>query len=264
MLIISHAAGGLGFVIGELISAGLLHRDVKTVVGEGLEHYAQTPYLENEVVAWRKTSAQSGDEEILRPVDNPIAKTGGLALLKGNIGRAVIKVSAVKAEHRIIEAPAIVFQTQQALIDKFKAGELNKDFVAVVAYQGPKAIGMPELHKLTPPLGVLQDKGFKVALVTDGRMSGASGKVPAAIHLTPEAVDGGVIGKIRDGDMVRLDATTGELTVLVDDVDARPSAPRENTDEQWGMGRELFAGMRALVGSAEGGASALSMQEMSE
>ena len=182
---------------------------------------------------------------------------------EGPLGRAVIKVSAVKPQNRVVEAPAIVFRSQRELLDRFKAGDLNRDFVAVVRFQGPKANGMPELHKLTPPLGVLQDKGFKVALVTDGRMSGASGKVPAAIHLSPEALDGGPIGKVRDGDVIRLDADKGVLDILVDrkEFAARPPAPFEGEAERWGTGRELFAGMRALVTSAETGAMTFMLAE---
>ena len=258
-----HAAGGLGFVIRELIEAGRLHEDVKTVMGDGLSHFAAEAYLDNGALAWRKPPAASGDEEILRPAANPVSLTGGLVLLKGNIGRAVIKVSAVKPERRVVEAPAVVFNSQQDLMDRFKAGELNRDFVAVAPFQGPKANGMPELHKLTPPLGVLQDKGFKVALVTDGRMSGASGKVPAAIHLSPEALDGGVIARIRDGDMIRLDADEGVLEVLVSDAElaARESKPRDLEGDRWQTGRELFAGMRGLVTNAEDGAMTFQLQE---
>lgn len=258
-----HAAGGLGFVIRELIDAGMLHEDVKTVMGEGLLHFAAEAHLEDGALGWRKSPEVSGNEDVLRPAADPVSPTGGLVLLKGNIGRAVIKVSAVKPEQRIVEAPAIVFKSQQDLMDRFKAGELNKDFVAVVPFQGPKANGMPELHKLTPPLGVLQDKGFKVALITDGRMSGASGKVPAAIHLSPEALDGGMIGKIRDGDMIRLDADEGVLEVVSQEVDlaARESAAHDLDAERWQTGRELFAGMRNLVTSAESGAMAFQLEE---
>ena len=257
-----HAAGGLGFVIRELIYAGVMHDDVQTAMGKGLSEYAAEPHLENSVFGWRAAPKKSGNEDILRPADAPFSETGGLVLLMGNIGRSVIKVSAVKPERRIVEAPAIVFQSQQDLMDRFKAGELNRDFVAVVPFQGPKANGMPELHRLTPPLGVLQDKGFKVALVTDGRMSGASGKVPAAIHMTPEALDGGAIGKIRDGDLLRLDAELGVLEVVgVADLDGRESPARDLTAGRWGTGRELFAGLRALVGPAEEGAMSFQLAE---
>ncbi|PQA86997.1 phosphogluconate dehydratase [Hyphococcus luteus] len=258
-----HAAGGLGFIIRELIEAGLAHEDVMTAMGEGLSHYASEPHLEGGKLSWRAAPAQSGDEEVLRPVSDPVSKTGGLAVLDGDMGRAVIKVSAVKPERRVVEAPAIVFHSQQDLMDRFKAGELNRDFVAVVPFQGPKAVGMPELHRLTPPLGVLQDKGFKVALVTDGRMSGASGKVPAAIHVTPEALDGGAIGKIRDGDVILLDAEAGRLEVKTGGgklAEREMTAP-ELAAERWGAGRELFAGMRGLVSGAEQGAMTFQLAE---
>lgn len=257
-----HAAGGLGFVIRELIDAGLMHPGVKTVMGEGLARFAAEPRLADGALNWRAAPATSANAEILRPVADPFSDTGGLVLLKGNIGRAVIKISAVKPERRRIEAPAIVFSSQQDLIDRFKKGELNRDFVAVVPFQGPKANGMPELHKLTPPLGVLQDKGYKVALVTDGRMSGASGKTPAAIHMTPEALDGGVIGKIRDGDMIRLDAENGVIELIgAIDLDQRAARPHDFAAEHWGAGRELFAGFRALVNSAEEGAMSFQLTE---
>jgi phosphogluconate dehydratase len=258
-----HAAGGLGFIIRELIDAGLLHENVKTVMGEGLRHFAAEACLDNGVLGWRAPPAVSADETVLRPAADPVSQTGGLVLLDGNIGRAIIKVSAVKPERRVIEAPAIVFNSQKDLMDRFKAGELNRDFIAVIPFQGPKANGMPELHKLTPPLGVLQDKGFKVALVTDGRMSGASGKVPAAIHLTPEALDGGAVGKIRDGDIIHLDAEEGRLKVMVDDgeLNARDKAVSSLDADRWGAGRELFAGMRAIVSGAEEGAMTFHLTE---
>ncbi len=257
------AAGGIGFVIRELLDAGILHEDVTTAMGAGLRAYAAEPHLDREALSWRPARAESGDASILRPIRDPASPTGGLVLLDGNVGRAIIKVSAVKPERRVIEAPAIVFHSQKELLDRFKAGDLNRDFIAVAPFQGPKANGMPELHKLTPPLGVLQDKGFKVALVTDGRMSGASGKVPAAIHLTPEALDGGVIGKIRDGDILRLDADKGALDVLVDaeTLAARTGAAHHLSEDRWGAGRELFAGLRALVGSAEEGAMSFNLEE---
>ncbi len=257
-----HAAGGLAFIIRELIDDGLLHSDVTTAMGEGLGHFAQEPYLDGEALSWRAAPEQSNDTKVLRGMEAPMADTGGLVLLKGNVGRSVIKVSAVKEEHQIVEAPAIVFHSQQELMDQFKAGELQKDFVAVIPFQGPKANGMPELHKLTPPLGALQAQGFKVALVTDGRMSGASGKVPAAIHLTPEALDGGAIAKIKTGDRVRLDCRARTLEVMTDDdlEDRKPSIPDLSSD-QWGTGRELFAGMRGLVGPAEGGAMTFALEE---
>ena len=255
-----HAAGGLAFIIRELIDAGVMHGDVKTVMGKGLSAFAAEPFLDNETVGWRPIAEASGNEEILRPADNPFSEMGGLALLKGNIGRACIKVSAVKPENRVVKAPAIVFSSQQALMDRFKAGDLNQDFVAVVPFQGPKANGMPELHKLTPPLGVLQDKGFKVALVTDGRMSGASGKVPAAIHVTPEALDGGAIGKIRDGDLIRVDAEAGVLECDAD-LASRETPAHDLAEDRWGTGRELFAGFRSLVGKAEEGAMTFALDE---
>ncbi|VAW08215.1 Phosphogluconate dehydratase, partial [hydrothermal vent metagenome] len=229
----------------------------------GLGRYACEPVLEAGKLAWRDAPATSGDEKVLTPVANPAAPSGGLVVLDGNIGRAVIKVSAVSPERRVVEAPAIVFHSQQGLMDRFKAGELEKDFVAVIAFQGPKANGMPELHKLTPPLGVLQNKGFKVALITDGRMSGASGKVPAAIHLTPEALCGGAIAKIRDGDIIRLDSENGRLEVLVDaeELKARAPALGDVDADRWGTGRELFAGMRSLVSGAEEGAMTFALQE---
>lgn len=255
-----HQAGGLAFIIRELIDAGIMHGSVLTAMGEGLEAYAAAPYLDGETLAWRPAPPQSENEDVLRPRQKPFSKSGGLVLLKGNIGRAVIKISAVKPEKRVVKAPAIVFKSQAELLDRFKAGELNKDFVAIVPFQGPKANGMPELHKLTPPLGVLQDKGFKVALVTDGRMSGASGKVPAAIHVTPEALDGGAIGKIRDGDTILLDAEAGVLETTAD-LGNRQTPDHDLAAERWGTGRELFAGMRSLVGGAEEGAMTFALEE---
>lgn len=255
-----HAAGGLGFVIRELIDAGIMHGDVMTVMGEGLANFAAEAHLEQGVLGWRAIPETSGNEAILRPVADPFSPSGGLQLLKGNIGRACIKISAVKPENRVVEAPAIVFKSQQDLMDRFKAGELNKDFVAIVPFQGPKANGMPELHRLTPPLGVLQDKGFKVALVTDGRMSGASGKIPAAIHVSPEALCGGAIGKIRDGDIVRLDAEAGVLEAGAD-LARRETPPHDLDADRWSAGRELFAGFRSLVGGAEEGAATFELSE---
>ncbi len=251
-----HAAGGMGFLMRELMDAGLLHDDIKTVHGEGLRAYAEEPFLNDGVLAWRPAPATSQDPEVLGTVAEPFKPDGGLKVLDGNFGRAVLKTSAVAAERHVVEAPAIVFHSQKALMDAFQAGELDRDCVVVVRFQGPKACGMPELHKLTPPLGVLQDKGFKVALVTDGRMSGASGKVPAAIHVCPEAADGGAIAKIRDGDIMVVDAVTGVLQAKVDPAEwaARDLATQDLTEAQRGMGRELFAGMRQLVTTAEQGA----------
>ena len=253
-----HAAGGMAFVIRELLDAGLLHEEVRTVAGDGgMRRYAEEPTLEGEKLAWRPGTAVSLDGKVLGTVEAPFAKDGGIKVLDGNFGRAVIKTSAVKPEHRFVEAPARVFTDQAELQAAFKRGELHRDFVAVVTFQGPKANGMPELHKLTPPLGVLQDLGFKVALVTDGRMSGASGKVPAAIHVTPEAASGGMIARIRDGDRVRLDAENGILEVLLDaeEFAAREPASPDLTGNRFGTGRDLFGAFRALVGGAEDGAS---------
>lgn len=253
-------AGGVPFVVRELLAAGLLHDDVKTVWGEGLAAQASVPGLDADGrLVFTPVAAASGDETVVRPIDRPFQPTGGLELLTGNLGRAVIKSSAVRPEHRVIEAPARVFHSQDDVQRAFRAGELVGDFIAVVRFQGPKANGMPELHKLTPPLGVLQDRGQKVALVTDGRMSGASGKVPAAIHVTPEAADGGAIAKIHEGDMLRLDAVSGQLEALVDPDDwaSRAPATADLAGNSWGVGRELFATFRHAVGSAEQGASSL-------
>lgn len=252
-----HAAGGLGFLIRELADAGHLHRDVRTVWGEGLDDYMVEAKLEDGVIKRVPAPTTSGDEKVLAPFGKAFDETGGLRMLSGNLGRSVIKTSAVKKERHIVEAPAIVFHSQEALQEAFRKGELEKDFVAVIRFQGPKANGMPELHKLTPNLGILQDRGYQVALVTDGRMSGASGKVPAAIHVTPEALDGGPIGKVKTGDMVRLDAIKGTLEVLVDDAEwaARPQAFEDMGPNQYGIGRELFATFRRVAGHADEGAS---------
>ncbi|MCY1664670.1 phosphogluconate dehydratase [Rhizobium sp. SL86] len=253
-----HAAGGMGFLIKQLLKTGLVHDDVRTVFGQGLAAYTVEARLdENGMVMREQSPEESGDPKVLTRIENPFQSNGGLKMLTGNLGKGVIKISAVKPERHVIEAPAIVFHDQQELQDAFKKGELNKDFVAVVRFQGPKANGMPELHRLTPPLGVLQDRGFKVALVTDGRMSGASGKVPAAIHVTPEASDGGPIARIQDGDMIRLDAVNGTLEVLVDAAEfaSRPLAEANLDDNEFGMGRELFAPFRRNVGPADSGAS---------
>jgi phosphogluconate dehydratase len=251
-----HAAGGTAFLVRELLGAGLLHRDVRTVAGPGLDAYTMEPTLIDGQLSWREGPTHSLDTEVLRPVDDPFDKDGGLRMLTGNLGRAVIKASAVAPEHRLIEAPARVFGDQSEFQAAFEAGELDGDLVAVVRYQGPKANGMPELHKLTPPLGVLQDRGHRVALLTDGRMSGASGKIPAAIHLTPEAADDGPIARLRDGDPVRLDADAGTIEVLVDAAEfaARPTAGPPDR-EFAGTGRELFESFRRAVGPADAGAS---------
>jgi phosphogluconate dehydratase len=254
-----HAAGGLGFVIRELIDAGLLHVDVLTVHGGDLRAQAMEPYLDDTTLRWREPPAVSGDRSVLRTCAEPFDPEGGLRLLQGNLGRAVAKISAVKPEHRRIAAPAIVFDSQDALLAAFQAGRLDRDFVAVIRGQGPRANGMPELHKLTPTLAVLQDRGHQVALVTDGRMSGASGKVLAAIHVWPEAARGGPIGRVRDGDLIRIDAEAGTLEALVDAEvwQAREPAVLDRSDHQHGVGRELFGLMRAHAGHAEEGASAL-------
>ena len=253
------AAGGMGFLISQLLQAGLLHDDVHTIMGHGLHRYAVEPWLNNGQLDWRAAPTQSADDAVLRPVQNPFSADGGLRLLQGNLGRAVVKVSAVKPEHRQVRAPAVVLTSQQQLNQLFKEGQLERDFVAVMRYQGPQANGMPELHRLTPVLSVLQDKGFKVALVTDGRMSGASGKVPAAIHLSPEALNGGLIGKVRDGDMIALDCDTQTLTLEVSAAElATRTAPLPDlTGHQHGTGRDLFALFRANAALAEEGASPL-------
>jgi phosphogluconate dehydratase len=253
------AAGGMGFLISQLLQAGLLHDDVHTIMGHGLHRYAVEPWLNHGQLDWRAVPTQSADDAVLRPVQNPFSADGGLRLLQGNLGRAVVKVSAVKPEHRQVRAPAVVLTNQQQLNQLFKDGQLERDFVAVMRYQGPQANGMPELHRLTPVLSVLQDKGFKVALVTDGRMSGASGKVPAAIHLSPEALNGGLIGKVRDGDMIALDCDTQTLTLEVSAAElATRTAPLPDlTGHQQGTGRDLFALFRANAALAEEGASPL-------
>ncbi|KEC72618.1 UNVERIFIED_ORG: phosphogluconate dehydratase [Rhizobium esperanzae] len=254
------AAGGMGFLIKELLKHGLVHDDVRTVFGQGLQAYTVDARLgENRGVLREPSPEKSHDPKVLSSIETPFQANGGLKMLRGNLGKAVIKISAVKPERHIIEAPAIVFHSQQELQDAFKEGKLNRDFVAVVRFQGPKANGMPELHKLTPPLGVLQDRGFRVALLTDGRMSGASGKVPAAIHVTPEAVDGGPIARIKNGDIIRLDAIKGTLEVLVDAADMAEREPVtvDLSDNEFGMGRELFAPFRRAVGASDQGASVL-------
>jgi len=252
-----HAAGGMGYLIQELLESGHLHEDVKTVWGDGLSGYTVEAKIIEDKLAFQPAPKESALPKVLTSSKTPFQESGGLKLLSGNLGRSVIKVSAVKPEHRVIEAPARVFHSQEGLQAAFKAGELNGDMIAVVRFSGPKALGMPELHNLTPPLSVLQSRGFKVALLTDGRMSGASGKVPAAIHMTPEAVDGGPISKLRDGDMIRLDANEGTLTFLGDEKEllSRTPATEDLRSQHFGMGRELFAGFRSLVGVADRGAS---------
>jgi phosphogluconate dehydratase len=252
-----HAAGGMAYVTRQLLDAGLAHEDVVTVAGEGLRRYTQEPFLEDGKLVWRDGPSASLNNDILRPVDDPFQANGGMRLLTGPLGRGVLKTSAVKPEHRIIEAPALVFDDQDELLAAHKRGELNRDFVAVVRFQGPKANGMPELHSLTPPLGVQLDKGFKVALVTDGRMSGASGKVPAAIHVTPEAADGGPLAYVRDGDIIRLDAETGRLEIKVDERELMSREPARRPSSGFGYGRELFGWMRRAAGPADTGACAL-------
>jgi phosphogluconate dehydratase len=252
-------AGGMAFLIRELMDGGFLQSDVMTVMGRGLGAYAMEPWLDGAQVAWRAAPAVSGDLDVLRPVTDPFSTHGGLRLLTGNLGRAVIKTSAMKHEHHVVEAPAMVFNDQEAVIAAFKAGKLAKDFVAVVRFQGPRANGMPELHQLTPSLASLQSKGFNVALVTDGRMSGASGTVPAAIHVTPECLCGGPLGRVRDGDVIRLDCHAGVLEAKVAEHEWRqrelPSL--DHTHNEHGCGRELFAGFRRAAGDAEAGALSL-------
>ncbi|MDG2523190.1 phosphogluconate dehydratase [Caulobacter segnis] len=250
-----HAAGGMAFVTRELLNAGLAHEDVLTVAGHGLSRLTQEPHLDGETLVWKDGASESLDREILRPVSDPFQHEGGLRLLKGGLGRGVIKTSAVKPEHRTVTAPAVVFETQEDFLAAFKRGELDRDFIAVVRFQGPAANGMPELHSLSPALGVLLDRGFKVALVTDGRMSGASGKTPAAIHVTPEAANGGPLAYVRDGDMVRLDADNGVLDILVDAAELRARPAAVKPADLHGFGRELFGWMRQGAGPADRGAS---------
>ncbi|MCU9838346.1 phosphogluconate dehydratase [Ruegeria sp. WL0004] len=250
-----HAAGGLGYTIHTLLEAGLLHPDTQTVAGQGLERYTQEPTLTDTGLTWQNGTDHSLNEKILRPASDPFQQTGGLSRLTGSLGTAVMKVSAVATEHRIVEAPVRVFHDQEDVKSAFRAGELTGDMVVVVRFQGPKANGMPELHSLTPILSILQGRGQKVALVTDGRMSGASGKVPAAIHVVPEALDGGPIARLQDGDMVRVDAETGVLDILTDGALDRAPVLADLSGSQFGTGRELFSAFRAVVGSADTGAS---------
>jgi phosphogluconate dehydratase len=255
-----HQAGGMAFLIDQLLGAGLLHGDVNTIFGSGMEGYTQTPYLDDHgALHWKPVDKQSGNRGVLRGTDEPFRADGGLRMLQGNLGRAVIKVSSVPDDRLVIEAPAIVFDDQDEVASAFKRGELNRDFVAVVRFQGPQANGMPELHKLTPTLALLQDRGHRIALLTDGRMSGASGRVPAAIHVTPEAVAGGNIAKIRNGDMIRLDAVNGRLDVLMEqhELDARLPHTTNLSAQHSGMGRELFSLFRQAAATADLGAGVL-------
>ncbi|WP_373474491.1 phosphogluconate dehydratase [Sphingorhabdus sp.] len=252
-----HAAGGMGYVIRELLDAGLLHRDIMTVAADDLTGYGQEPILQDEQLSWRDAPAVTADETMLRPPSNPFSPDGGMRLVTGNLGRATFKTSAVDPVRWTIEAPIRVFHDQNDALAAFKAGELDRDVIVVIRFQGPAANGMPELHKLTPPLGVLQDKGFKVALVTDGRMSGASGKVPAAIHLSPEAARGGAIAKLQDGDVVRLCANDGALNILVDEAEWAGRMAVPMPPAHVGTARELFALMRSGSDEAEKGGSAM-------
>ena len=250
-----HAAGGMGFLVRELLDAGLMHGDVQTIAGVGLDAYTQEPWLSPEGLAWRAAPQESGDTSVLRPASDPFSADGGLKLMRGNLGRSVIKVSAVKSEHRVVEAPARVFDGQDDVLKAFEAGELTRDVIVVVRYQGPRANGMPELHKLTPALASLQSKGFKVALVTDGRMSGASGAVPAAIHVSPECLSGGPLAKVKDGDVIRLDSLEGTLTVQVpEEAFTHRAVPTPMLEHnQHGMGRDLFRMFRTNAATAEEG-----------
>ncbi|AOW91626.1 phosphogluconate dehydratase [Rhodococcus sp. WMMA185] len=258
-----HAAGGLGYVVSSMLDAGLLHEDVKTVVGPGLQRYTEEAKLSDEGVEWQPGTRISLDTSVLRGPEDPFDVSGGLKMLTGNLGTCVMKTSAVHPDHRVMSAPARVFDDQSDFLEAFESGALDCDFVAVLRYQGPRANGMPELHKLTPALGVLQDQGRRVALVTDGRMSGASGKVPAAIHLTPEAAVDGPLARVRDGDLITVDAESGSVNVHIDvkALAARAVTGRTLGADEWvGTGRELFAGMRAVVGPATRGASAFHPQ----
>jgi|TARA_B110000908_G_C10245249_1_gene448421 phosphogluconate dehydratase len=250
-----HAAGGLGYLIGELLRGGFLHPDTKTIAGVGLHHYTQEPFMDDGKLVWRAGTSVSLNAKIISTLEAPFQETGGLKRLSGSLGTGVMKISAVAPEHRIIEAPARIFHDQDAVKTAFKAGEFTGDVIVVVRFQGPKANGMPELHSLTPMLAILQGRGYKVALVTDGRMSGASGKVPAAIHICPEALDGGPIAYIKDGDILRVDAVEGTLDILTQGVLERPVVEADLSTNQYGTGRELFEVFRSAVGPAEAGAS---------
>lgn len=254
-----HAAGGMGFLMRELLDAGLLHADVHTILGPGLQRFTQEPWLNDGQLDWRAAPASSGDLAVLRPARDPFSADGGLRLLQGNLGRCVVKVSAVKPAHRVVRAPAVVVADQQALLALYQQGRLQRDFIAVVRYQGPQANGMPELHKLMPPLGALQDQGFQVALVTDGRLSGASGKVPSAIHLSPEALGGGPIARVMEGDWITLDCEQGILQLEVDEATLAARSPivPDLSAHAHGTGRELFGLFRRHAATAEAGASPL-------
>ena len=251
-----HTAGGMRYLMSELSDNGMLHQDVTTVMGQGLSAYFEEPVLKNGQLTWEKQEVVSHDNKILASVKDPFQQNGGLKLIVGDLGRGVIKISAVAEDKRVLEAPAVVFEDQNEIIEAFKRGELNRDFIAVLRYQGPKANGMPELHKLTPTLSILQQNGFKVALVTDGRMSGASGKVPAVIHLTPEALEGGLIAKVINGDIISIDANKGTMSIAnPDEVSERVFTAPDLSKNETGLGRELFTIMRQSVGSSEIGAS---------
>jgi phosphogluconate dehydratase len=258
-----HKAGGMPFLIGSLLDAGLLHDEVNTVWGRGMQAYRGTPHLDDAGELYWEDPGESGNPNILRPANNPFQNHGGLRVLQGNLGRSVIKTSAVPEDRHVIEGPAVIFHDQNDVRGAFEKGELDRDCVVVVRFQGPKAIGMPELHKLTPTLGILQGRGHRVALITDGRMSGASGKIPAAIHTTPEAIEGGPLGKLRDGDTIRLDTEAGTLDVLVDAEtwNARTQATADLSDHHNGLGRNLFALMRNAVGSADAGAGVFGVHD---
>ena len=249
-----HAAGGLPYLISQLLNAGLLHEDVKTIMGEGLHHFSHQAVLKDGIIGYAEAPKLSLNQKILRPIQDPFQISGGLQNLKGNLGTAVVKISAVASARRLIEAPAAVYHSQAAVKNAFQSGSLNRDVIVVVRYQGPSANGMPELHNLTPFLAILQDRGFKVALVTDGRMSGASGKVPAAIHLSPEAADGGPIAQIKDGDILRLDTLSGTLETLAVNWQDRKIVHPDLLDNEQGMGRELFSVFRRTAGPASQGA----------
>jgi phosphogluconate dehydratase len=250
-------AGGMGFIVSQLLDAGLVHEDVQTVMGKGLATYASEAVIEYEMLAWKVTDRASRNPEVVTTVDEPFKPEGGLTLLEGNIGRSVIKTSALKPDQMLIDAEAVVFDSQEALQEAFRAGKLNRDFIAVVRFQGPKANGMPELHGLMPPLGALQDQGYSVGIVTDGRMSGASGKVASAIHMSPEALDDGLLARIQDGDRIVMDIANNRLELMVDPdiLSKRTLAAPSLASSHYGVGRELFGMMRQNVSSAESGAT---------